>query len=378
MYCDDLIVDLLYERRGDRAAGRRSPASVSTCACTLPPRCATVPSHMLPGDARPGMKITGRPAAADLHAERGRRERGRLRRGLRAGGGGAAEPQATRPASASTASFMPSVYHARGDPAGSTITVPLVVPDRHVEERADRLDVRRRVQRQRRERAEPPAAGDRHRQQQLIREVLADRHAGLEEVLELVERIVGDVLGADSPCGRATCTSSRAPLASSTSTMNDVVRAVASGTRAARTSDCRAAPARPRARARRRGAAASRRSRSRAARRSRPASRISIGCSFARPRRRATIAAAAVRHEAVLLERQRHVRAHRAQVRQEHAIEELERRRQRVVRAAGDRRRAADAARASAGTQHVCTTSVVEPARADVDRESPPAHSCPA
>ena len=39
------------------------------------------------------------------------------------------------------------------------------------------------------------AAGDRHRQQQLIGEVRADRRAELEVVDEIVDRIVGDVLG---------------------------------------------------------------------------------------------------------------------------------------------------------------------------------------
>jgi len=46
--------------------------------------------------------------------------------------------------------------------------------DRDVEERVDRVDVRRRVERQL-VAAKPPAARDRERQQQLIREVLADR-----------------------------------------------------------------------------------------------------------------------------------------------------------------------------------------------------------
>src|SRR5512138_200677 len=37
------------------------PASVITCACTLPPRCATVASQTWPSHVRPGMKMTGRP-----------------------------------------------------------------------------------------------------------------------------------------------------------------------------------------------------------------------------------------------------------------------------------------------------------------------------
>src|SRR5262244_2399835 len=37
------------------------PARVSTCACTLPPKCATVPSHTSPPQASPGMKRIGRP-----------------------------------------------------------------------------------------------------------------------------------------------------------------------------------------------------------------------------------------------------------------------------------------------------------------------------
>src|SRR5512141_2344685 len=70
----------------------------------------------------------------------------------------------------------------------------LLGPDRHVEERLDRLDVRGRVERQVIA-AEPATAGDRERQQQLIREVLADRDLRLEEVLERVECIVRDILG---------------------------------------------------------------------------------------------------------------------------------------------------------------------------------------
>src|SRR5262249_47951724 len=50
----------------------------------------------------------------------------------------------------------------------------------------------------------------------------------------------------------------------------------------------------------------------------------------------APVAVAAVRREAVAIERQRDVRAHRAQVRQVDPIEEVERRRERVVGAAAD------------------------------------------
>ena len=48
--------------------------------------------------------------------------------------------------------------------------------------------------------------------------------------------------------------------------------------------------------------------------------------------------AAAVGHHAVALEHERRVRTHRAQLGQVHAIEVLERRAQRVMRPAGDRR----------------------------------------
>ena len=41
----------------------------------------------------------------------------------------------------------------------------------------------------------PAATCDRERQEQLIREVLADRDLRLEKILERVERVVGDILG---------------------------------------------------------------------------------------------------------------------------------------------------------------------------------------
>src|ERR1700735_3219462 len=101
---------------GAIGAAPANPASVSTCDCTRPVRCSTALSQTLGGDARAGMKMTGRPVPMTFTVNAV---------GVNAGAGGCAgscgagvdavaEHAATNKTMASC--FTPALYHEANTP----------------------------------------------------------------------------------------------------------------------------------------------------------------------------------------------------------------------------------------------------------------------